>query len=1077
MKFTRTFILFATFFCCFKSIAQPPTFNIKGRVINESNGKPLAAASIAVIGAKKGTVTDVQGLFSIKLLDDKKQYKIAISFTGFITKELSVKAGEDVVIKLTEDIKDEGEVIIQTGYGGGIKKKELAASVSTVGAKELKDIPINSVGEALNGRLAGVTATTSEGSPDADIRVRVRGGGSITQDNSPLYVIDGVIVENGLNNVVLQDIQDITVLKDAAATALYGARGANGVIVITTKSGKTGKIKVSYNTYFGFKTLPKTLDVMKTNDFVMYLYERSRAGSSQEKDAFAKNFVSTFDSVLHFEQYKAATPVNWQKEVMGNTGYTQQHNLSLSGGTKKFNYNGGYTFQDDKAIILNSTYKRHQVNTKFEYKFNSKLKMGLSARYTNQNVFGAGTSETGVAFNRLRQSIRYQPFLLPGETLDNVDPDEDIGGAALNLSLINPIKLNRQEFKRKTTNAFNVTTSLTYTFNKHFTFKSTFGIDNSLLETRTFNDSITSFSTIQNGRNPIIGFDSLQRKSWVNSNTLTYTLKNYKGKHDIEILLGQEWRQLKTVSVNHQSRDVKRFAPRDSLFSIYNTLKEDVGFGVPNKFNESGASFFTRIGYTYNKKYIFNFVLRADGSSKFIDENKWGFFPSASVAWRASEEKFLSKNKFIKDLKFRAGIGENGNSRIGDYLYSSVFNPNSNFYGLNGNAVTAYTIAQLANQKIKWESVINRNLGVDFTILKKRLDISLDYYYNTSKDLLLNTKIAPTFGFSEQIQNIGKTRNSGFELQLNANILQSKTGLNWTSNFNISFNKNEIVELNYGNQIYPVEPSWYAAGFRDYQVKVGEPLGAMYGFVTDGFYKVNDFDYDVATQVYKLKKGVVDNKAIGVAVQPGSIKFKDLDGNGTVENDDTDRKVIGNANAKFTGGLNQQFTYKNFDASIFLNFSYGNNIYNANKIEFTNGYVNYSNLLATMNNRWKTINANGDVVTDPNELETINKDATLWKPLASGNPSFFTHSWAVEDGSFLRINNITIGYSMPIKTLARLGISRFRIYVTGNNLAVFSKYTGYDPEVSVKKSGLTPGLDYSAYPRSRSIIFGLNVNF
>ncbi|MFY7963550.1 MAG: SusC/RagA family TonB-linked outer membrane protein, partial [Chitinophagaceae bacterium] len=779
----------------------------------------------------------------------------------------------------------------------------------------------------------------------------------------------------------------------------------------------------------------------------------------------------------NFAEYKNATPVNWQKEVMGNKGHTIQQNLSLSGGTKKLSYTASYTYQDDKAIVLSSAYKRHQGNAKFEYKINSKMKVGVSGRYTNQNVYGAGTSETGAAFNRLRQSVRYQPFILPGQAIDQVDPDEDPGGPGLNLSLINPIKLNQQEYKRKTTNAYNITASFTYNINKHWTFKSTFGIDNSLLETRSFNDSITSFSTVQNGRKPIISFDSLRKKSWVNSNVLTYSLKNYKKKHDIEVLLGQEWRQAKTMSVNHQSREIERFANRDSLFAVYNTLKEHTGFGIPNQYNESGASFFTRIGYTYNKKYIFNFVLRADGSSKFLDENKWGFFPSASVAWRASQEKFFDNVKFFDDVKFRAGFGANGNSRIGDYLYSSVFNPNDFFYGLNNTAVNAFSIAQLANQRIKWESVVNRNIGLDLVFLKKRVELSVDYYYNTSKDLLLNTKIAPTFGFTEQIQNIGKTKNTGVELQLNAVILQSKKGLNWNANFNMSFNKNEVVELSYGNQTYPVDPSWFSTGYRDYMVRVGEPLGQIYGFETDGFYKVEDFNFNTSTQTYTLKPGVVVNTALGTTIQPGSIKFKDLNGNDSVLNNDSDRKIIGNTNPKFTGGLNQQFTYKNFDASIFLNFSYGNDVYNANKIEFTNGYVNYANLSDVMSNRWRTVNDQGVVVKDPVELAALNANANIWRPSTAGNAAFHTHSWAIEDGSFLRINNVTIGYSLPLKALVKLGISRLRVYVTGNNLAVFSKYSGYDPEVSVRRSGLTPGLDYSAYPRSRSFIFGLNVNF
>ena len=1075
MKLMKILAFIAAFICCNISNAQTANAIIKGRIVNDATGKPLQAATVTVVGSKKGTATEADGSFTVKIPDDGKSHKLSVGYTGYLTQEITVKAGDKPIVKLKEEIKDEGEVIIQTGYGGGIKKKELAASVSTVSAKDLKDVPINSVGEALNGRLAGVTATTAEGSPDADVKIRVRGGGSITQDNSPLYVIDGVIVENGLNNIVLQDIQDISVLKDAAATAIYGARGANGVIVITTKTGKVGKLRVSYNSYYGFKSLPKTLAAMTPNEFVLYQYERSR-GSSTEMSSFASTYVSTWDSVVNFAEYKKVIPVNWQNEVLGNSGFTQQQNIGLSGGTKKTNYTGSYTYQDDKAIVLSSSYQRHQFNTKVEHKFSDKLKMSLSGRYTNQNVYGAGTSDDkGTSFNRLRQSVKFRPYILEGQTIDDVDPGDDPTGNGL--SLVNPIKLSKQEYKRKTTNAYNITASITYNINKHITFKSTFGVDNSLIETRAFSDSITPIATIQNGKNPIISFDSLQKKSWVNSNVLTYSLRNYKRKHDLEILLGQEVRSLSTMSVGHQSRDIKKFASRDSLFNVYNSLAEYVGFGQPAKFKETGLSFFTRIGYTYDKKYIFNFVLRADASSKFIDENKWGYFPSASVAWRASQEKFLRNVTFFDDIKLRAGFGSNGNSRIGDYLYSTIFNPSSYYYGLNNTAVYAWSSAQLANQKVKWESTINRNIGIDLTLLKKKVELSVDYYYNTSKDLLLDARIAPTFGYANQIQNIGKTKSSGVEVQLNTSILQSKNGLNWNANFNMSFNKNEIVELNNGLQSYFPDPSWGISGQpADYIVKVGQPVGAVWGYVTDGFYKVEDFNFNGATQAYTIKPGVVRNNSVVGLEVPGTIKFKDLDGDGIVSNADNDKTIIGNTNPKFTGGINQQFSYKNFDASIFLNFSYGNDIYNANKIEFTNGYTPNSNLLAIMNNRWRTVNDQGIVVTDAKELSALNAGATMWKPIR-GNGAFYPHSWAIEDGSFLRINNITLGYSLPLKSLVKLGISRFRIYVTGNNLVVFTNYTGFDPEVSVRKSGLTSGLDYSAYPKSRSVIFGLNVNF
>jgi len=1060
------------------SIWAQSTKTINGK-ITDSTGKILPDASVIITGTKIGTKSDANGNFSIKYSNDGKQKSLTISYVGYTTTTVAIK-GDNIAVQLGKSNDVAADEVVVIGYQS-VRRKDVLASVSSVGAKELKDIPINSVAEALNGRLAGVTATTAEGSPDAQVNIRVRGGGSITQDNSPLYIIDGVQVENGLANVVLQDIQNIDVLKDAAATAIYGARGANGVVVITTKSGKQGKMRVSYNGFVGIKNLPKTLAVLSPYEFVMYEYERSRGDSA----GFAKRYGTTWDTLAN---YKNATPIDWQKEVLGQTGFSQSHNVSASGGTKKTTYNFSYTNNTDRAIVRQSTYQRNQLNLKLDHKLTSKIKVGLSARYTNQQVLGAGTSdERGASYSRLRNSVKYRPYLSPGIEPDEIDPDLVDLSVGNGLILVNPIQLTNSEYRKKSTVAYNITANISYNITKNLSFRSTFGLDNSHQIDRQFVDSITSFAITQGAAKPIIRLDTSNKSVITNSNVLTYSIKNVNKKHDFDILLGQETYTLKTDAVARQLRYFPTFTTPNVAFENQSLGTSFAGYPVVAETKATQLSFFSRLSYGYKNKYLFAFNLRADASSKFFENLRWGYFPSASFAWRVSNEKFLKESNFINDLKLRVGYGQVGNNRIADYLFLTTFNNNPYYYGINGQIVNAYSSASLVNQKLIWETTINRNLGLDIAVLKNKLSLSIDVYKNSTKDLLLNVPIAATYGYSTQLQNVGRTSNQGVEIQLNALLARGKNNFTWNANFNISFNKNLVEAVGNNATTFPVSPSWSVTGQQDYLVKVGEPLGSMYGLVTDGFYEVDDFDYNAATRVYSLKAGKATSFDIAGAPQPGSIKFKDLNGDGKVTYAN-DAQIIGNANPKFTGGLNQQLTYKNWDMSLFFNFSYGNDIYNANKIEFTNGYTQNSNLLAIMQNRWRTVDATGTVLQSvsssnvvtgaaPDQLKALNANATIWQPIRSTAGSFVPHSWAIEDGSFLRLNNITIGYSLPVKSLVKLKINKLRVYATANNVAVLTSYSGYDPEVSVRRSPLTPGLDYSAYPKSRTILFGVNVSF
>jgi TonB-linked SusC/RagA family outer membrane protein len=1052
---------------------------IKGRVTSDDN-RGLPGITVTIKGTKTAAVTDANGNYHITITGNPT---LVFTSVGYVAYEVGTANKTEVNVSLTQEVKT-GEDVVVIGYQS-VKRKNLLASVSSVSAKDLKDIPINSAAEALNGRLAGVTATTAEGSPDADIRIRVRGGMSITGDNSPLYVIDGIQMENALSVISPQDIQSIDVLKDAAATAIYGARGANGVIVITTKSGRSGKARVNYNGFMGFKELAKTLDVLDPYDYVIYQSERSRGSGTD-----STNFVTNFGAWADLEKYKSVPAVNWQDEAFGRTGFLQTHNLSVGGGGKKITYNLGYTYNGDKAVVLNSSYRRYIFSFKGEYKITNFLKLGVSTRYNNQTVFGSGVSDTkGTSYNRLRNAVKYRPFLSNGQDIDDVDPlaDPNPGNG---LGLINPVRLASAEYRSKSTSAYNGSAYLTINFLKNFSFRSTFGYDRNKLIDRQFSDTLTPYSVITGGAKPIAGLDTVTKVTYTNSNVLTYTVNNFKGKHDITVLVGEETYDLRTESHSSLFRNYPTFTPAQAAFVKTSLGIPFTGYPKMNKTRYTNLSFFGSVDYSFMDKYLFGFKMRADGASKFAPGKQWGYFPAGSVAWRVKNEKFMEGVSFFNDLKFRAGYGIVGNNRINDYLFLTSFaNDGRYFYGINNNAVIAYYSGGLVNENLKWESTVNRNFGVDMTIFNRRIDLSVDYYDNSSKDLLLNVPVASTYGYSTQLQNVGKTSNKGVEVQLNAAILQKSHGLNWNANFNISFNKNKVVALGLNQLSFFPGTSWFGANPADYIEKIGYPVGSMFGFITDGFYTVDDFDYNATSRVYTLKTGVVNNTNATGPVQPGTIKFRDLNGDGVVDVDH-DRTIIGNPTPKFSGGLNQQFTLGNWDASVFVNFSYGNDVYDANKIEFTNGYINNTNMLDFMKDRWKVVTPTGQTAQwvvgsgatavvygiPKEELRALNANAKIWQPVR-GSAAFYPNSWAIEDGSFLRFNNVTIGYTFPDKALNALKMSKIRLYFTANNLAIITNYSGYDPEVSVRSNPLTPGLDYSAYPKSRSFIFGINATF
>ena len=638
----------------------------------------------------------------------------------------------------------------------------------------------------------------------------------------------------------------------------------------------------------------------------------------------------------------------------------------------------------------------------------------------------------------------------------------------------NPVILTKAEYRRQYTKAVYLTGYFSYNILKNLTFRSTVGFDNASIRSDIFYSRITG--TARNFASlPVATIGQQNNYTMSNSNTLQYSLNNFKKHHDISLLVGQE-----VVDARSKQNAIEtRFFPAE--ISPEKALA-NMGLGsaptgsaqpLPTSFEEPPAriaSFFGRVSYAYDDKYLMNFSLREDRSSKFSSENGTLVFPSGSVAWRFSKEKLFNKATWLNDGKLRFGYGSVGNNRIGNLLYQQLYGVTGQ-YAFNHSILPGFAPISLTNPDLRWEKNTTRNFGIDLSMFQNKIQLTVDIYKNSAEDLLLAVAIPPTTGYTSQLQNIGATSNKGVEIQLGATPVQKKN-FTWNSNFNIAFNKNRVESLG-GVQSQTKNSNWQGSdGVDDYLVEVGRPVGLMYGFITDGFYKIEDFTY--AAGVYTIKPGIAINAVYGAA-QPGMLKWKDLNGDGVITTDG-DRQVIGNANADFTGGWTNQFTYKNFDFSVFVNFVVGNDIYNANKIEWTDGAFPGLNMLEIMKDRWTNINASGARVTDPTELAKLNVNAKIWSPVRVQR--WWLHSWAIEDGSYLRFNNITLGYTLPKNLLEKIKISNFRIYGTVNNLSTITNYSGYDPDVSARRSDpLTPGVDFAAYPRAKTWLIGLNVTF
>ncbi|MEP6931289.1 MAG: TonB-dependent receptor [Flavobacterium sp.] len=1069
------FIVVFLFCLLFSNQMSGQTVTLEGTV-KDAAGLSLPGVNIIEKGTKNSASTDFDGRYKIKVTNPKAV--LSFSFIGFRAKEISVEGKSKIDVSLSEDSNSLNEVVV-IGYGTS-KKSDLTGAVATISGNDLRKVPVSNVAEALTGRIAGVQVTSSEGSPDSEIKIRIRGNGSLTQDAAPLYIVDGFPI-NSINDISSSDIESMTILKDASSTAIYGSRGAYGVIIITTKKGKDGKIAVNYNMFYGQKKITNTFDVLAPEDYVKWNYEYALLKDNTDLSSYENYFGSWQD----YDMYKGMKGNDWQKQIFGRTGEVQSRDLSIRGGSDKVNFNFSYAHYDEKSIMLGSDFKRNNLSLSLNAKATDKIDLSFTMRYSDTEIDGGGVNEQNEVSSvdsRLKHSVGYAPIPVSGLTTD--DTDEAVSGY-----LVNPFvaisDTDRQQFRKN----FNMLGSFSWKLTDKLVFKTELGLDNyNYLDYRFFGRStyyVSNSPAAAKQGMPALMLGDRKDTRFRNANTLNYDFKKSLGENQsLRILLGEE-------TINYERNDVNTEIQGFPLFFDFDQSKKLTTQGTPLSVNnyyypdDKLFSFFGRVNYDIMDRYLFTATYRADGSSKFLGDNKWGFFPAAAAAWKMSEESFLKNVSWINLLKLRVSYGEAGNNNIptGQMVQSFLSSTSTWINGVDNYWAASKT---MANPDLKWETTVTQNLGLDFDILKNRVTGSVEVYKNITKDLLMNFPV-PGTGYDFQFRNIGEIQNSGVEATLNLVLLERpKYGVNVS--FNAGFNKNRINSLGVMDN-YGVASGWASTAIgNDFLVNVGQPVGIMYGYKSDGRYEVSDFDYNGTAYTLKpsfMPDGVTRNPdgvpnaaTIVGTVQPGTMKLKDINNDGVV--DANDRTIIGNANPKSTGGIVLNANAYGFDLSAAFNWSIGNDVYNANKVEFTTSNPNgqYRNLTSEMadGQRWTNLDpATGQLVTDPAALTALNANTTMWSPYM---PRYVFSDWAVEDGSFLRLNTLTLGYTSPESLVSSLGVSKLRFYLTASNVFIITNYSGPDPEASTRRNtALTPGVDYSAYPRSRQLIFGLNLNF
>lgn len=1084
------------------SVAQAAK-KVTGTVLDEQ-GQPMIGVTVRLRDGKAGATTDLDGKFSIEVPQNSV---LVFSYIGYQEYTLTVGDRNDYVINMESENAALDEVVV-IGYQT-IKRKDLTGSVASVRGEDVAVMPVANVAQALQGKLPGVNVTTQDGRPDATVSIRVRGGGSISQSNDPLILVDGITVKS-LDDIPSDQVESIDVLKDASSTAIYGARGANGVILVTTKGAKEGKVSVSYNGYVKFNTPTKYLDTLDPYDYLSFVWGNAAALGDAYRVSFEKLYGlgdNAGSNTGGIESYRNVSNQDIQKDVY-NSSVSHNHDLTITGGNDKTRMLFSANYMDEEGMKINSYARRASFNFKINQKITKNLDVSFDARYSDRRTMGDEKTTNGSG-SILSSSYRFRP-IATSDILGDLDAmregNMEMYGRQSTWDRYSPAARIGDYEPLYIKQRLRGTASLNWRIIDGLTYHTDLSYNRTWEEDKIWGGAIyNNYMNDATGEKLYAGsVEWAKRGSWGLrwTNTMSYDFNFLPEEHRLNLLLGHEVTDSGGDEIEIDANHFPANFTKDNAFAMINQY--DKTAGTSNFFSgvdmpERILSFFGRVNYTLLDRYLFTFTFRADGSSKFSPEHRWGYFPAAAIGWRISEEPFMESTRdWLDNLKLRFSYGSVGNDGIDANLWSQMWTSETDMrwqYALNNQYSSSYdySATEMANRDLKWETTITRNIGVDFSFFNSRLWGSVDLYWNTTKDLLMLTSIPGITGFTATYDNIGQTSNKGIEISLSGEIYKDKDW-NITAGMNINFNKGNVDELA-DNVTGLYSSSWCGSSSfpgNDYILKEGSPVGIVRGYIYDGFYTTDDFNY--VNGQYVLKEGVADlgsfinpvhgvDRPEGQNAYPGLPKYRDMNDDKVI--DELDVCEIGDMNPVHTGGFNINATWKNFDLGLYFNWSYGNDVYNVNKIASmycAKESGAYENKLAFMKDAYKIYDiVDGQLVhlTTPEQLNAANVNAKYPLPYSENG---VTSTLAIEDGSYLRLNTLTLGYSLPQNLLRKVGISKLRIYGTVYNVFTITGYSGLDPEVSANTSNNnatypTVGLDWGTYPRARSFVVGLNLTF
>jgi TonB-linked SusC/RagA family outer membrane protein len=993
---------------------------------------PLPGVNVKVKNTTIGTVTDANGKYVLNDIDGGAT--LVFTFVGYNTQEVPISNRETVDVKMVESQRALNEVVV-VGYGTS-KRVDLTGSVGSVNEKQLQERPAINLEQELAGKIAGVNVSTNSGAPGGETKIRIRGYTSINTSTDPLYVVDGVVWTEGGSSINPNDVASIDVLKDASSTAIYGTRGANGVILVTTKRGSAKKGgTVSYDAYGSISNMAKELKVLNAKQFLAVedqsyanIKKYDPAGWASGKYAVddPKVIRTALIGKLFDSNLNPLYDVDWQKATT-RTAYSQNHNLAFTDGNETLNYGLFLNYGDDEGIILNSYQKRYNVRLTFDNQVKKWLKVGATVNYDSRVT---RTADDGTGGNNIPRMLVEMPSIIPIKYPDGTygkrtDYPNMEGGD-------NPVAQANEIVSLNYNRVFSGNGYFNINFFPGLDFRTTFGV------TTSSNTQPHSQSGLVGGSTANQTYSSASINQWNNtfwqwSSYFTYN-KKFNNVHSLNVVAGMERQHFNQLSSYGSTQDLS-----DNFYSYYNLGSGSIP-GIPSSSYDAWQmqSFFGRVNYQYNDKYLLTVTGRSDGSSRFGTNTKYGFFPSAAVAWRVSQEDFLKDNKTISDLKLRLSYGLVGNSEIGDYRSPAIIGTNNYVFG--GSQAIGTTLTSIGNNSLQWEKTAEYDLGVSFGLFNNRVNVDADAYVKKTQALLLNSPLPETSGFTSVFKNIGKIENKGIEITLNTVNIKTDN-FSWNTSFNISFLSNKILNLGASNDDIFLDPT-FLSQFN--LMRVGLPAGSFWGYKVLG-------TWGTAEATDAAKYGLL----------PGDLKIWDKNGDGKITADD--KTVLGKSIPDGYGTFLNTFRYKNFDFAVELQFDYGNQIMNLTR-HSGQDRTGQANSYATVLNAWTPTNQNTSIAEDRPAYVRYQTEI---------------YSTKVENGSFIRGKNVTLGYNFDNSFISKIKLTRLRVYLQAQNLFLITKYTGYDPETSTynNSSNFTQGIQFYDYPKPRTFLLGLNASF